>query len=185
MWKITVWNLYIPERWCVHFSQPVCASETVGSVSVEDIEMDTRRPCEPTHRFTRIFPPRQHSRQSTRYMQGNNNSLHPRSHSWSIVCLWRPTISHFSHVRQLIPLSLRLLDSALVVWICRRAVARGTMLSPCPTLLIRPIHKSKMLPTATSWDNEGLSAGTTAQTPSRQHKFDVFCVCTPLIEIIL
>lgn len=111
-------------------------------------------------------------------LQDNNNSLHPHSHSRSIVCLWRPTISHFSHVRQLILLSLRLLDSALGVWICRRAVAGGTMLSLCPTLLIKPIHKSKMLPTATSSDNEGLSAATAAQTLSRQHKFDVFCVYT-------
>lgn len=52
------------------------------------------------------------------------------------------------------------------------------MLSLCPTLLIKPIHKSKMLPTATSSDNESLSAGTAAQTLPQQHKFDVFCVYT-------
>lgn len=56
------------------------------------------------------------------------------------------------------------------------------MLSPCPTLLIKPIHKSKMLPTATSGDNEGLSSGTAAQT--RQQKLDVF-PCKPLIGVIL
>lgn len=60
-------------------------------------------------------------------------AIHFHTHSWSIVCLWRPTISRFSHVRQLIPLSPRLLDSALVVWIWRRAGAGGTMPCSCPS----------------------------------------------------
>lgn len=79
----------------------------------------------------------------------NRNSLPPRSHSRSIVGPWWATFSCFSHVRQLIPLSPRLLDSALVVWICRRAGAEGTILI-------------SHLPTASMWDNRGLSAGTAA-----------------------
>lgn len=173
---MTPWYLYFLEMLWIF--QPVYPSETVGKVLVEDREMYTRKLCEPMCKFTRIFPPRWHSQQSTGYVQDNNNSLHPRSHSRSIVWLWRLTISRFSHVRQLIPLSLRLLDSALVVWIWRRAMAGGTMLFPCPTLLIKPIHKSKMLPTATSWNNEGLSGGTAAQAPSQQHEFVMFRVYT-------
>lgn len=65
------------------------------------------------------------------------------SHSWDIVCLWRRTISCFSHVRQLIPLSPRLLDSTLVVWIWRRAGARGTKPRSCPRLHIKLGHRSK------------------------------------------
>lgn len=169
---------------CVQFSQPVNASEPVGRVMVEDAEMyPPRRLYEPTHKFTRIFPPCRHS-QRQHCMHDNNNSLHPSSHSWTIVCLWRPTISRFSHVRQLIPLSLRLLDSALVVWICRRAESGGTMLSPCPTLLIKPIHKSKILPTATQWDNEGLSAVRWLRLRLSSINLTWF-VCTPLMGVTL
>ena len=72
------------------------------------------------------------SQQWTHHIQ-NHSDPFPRSHSWGIVCPWRPTISCFSHVRQLIPLSPRLLDSALGVWIWRRAGAGGTMPCSCPS----------------------------------------------------
>lgn len=129
------------------------------------------------------FHPIRHSQQWASCMQ-DYNSLHPRSHSWSIVCLWRPTISRFSHVRQSIPQSLRLLDSALVVWICRRAEAGGTMPYPCPALLIKPIHKSKILPTATSWDNKGLSSVRQLRLCLSSIHLTCF-VCTPLMGVTL
>lgn len=130
--------------------------------------------------FTRIYPPSSaffSSQQWTHHIQ-NYDSPFPLPHSWSIVCLWRRTISWFSHVRQLIPLSPRLLDSTLVVWIWRRARAGGTMPCSCPRLHIKLGHGLKILPTATTQDNKPLSAGGTAQTLPWQRNFVYLCVYT-------
>lgn len=115
------------------------------------------------------------SQQWTHHVQNHTSTL-ARSHSWAIVCLWRPTISCFSHVRQLIPLSPRLLDSALVVWIWRRAGTGGTMPCSCPRLRINFGHGLKILPTATPWDNKALSAGGAAQTLPWQRTLVYSCV---------
>lgn len=100
----------------------------------------------------------------------------PRSHSRSIVFVWCLTISCFPHMRQLIPISPRLLDSTLVVWICTRAGTGGTMPCSCLRLYIKLGHGSKILPTATPWDNKGLSAGRAAKTLLWQHGFAYLCV---------
>lgn len=81
----------------------------------------------------------------------------------------------FPHVRQRILPSLRLLDSTLVVWICRRSGAEGTMPRSCPRLFIKLGHGSKILPTAAPWDNKGLSAGSLAQTLPWQHYLAYMC----------
>lgn len=86
----------------------------------------------------------------------------PRSHSWGIVSLWCQTIRCFCHVRQLIPRSLRSLDSTLFVWIWRRAGAGDTMPCSCPELHIKHGHRLKILPTVTMWDNKALWAGVAA-----------------------
>lgn len=51
----------------------------------------------------------------------------------------------------------------------------GTMPCSCLRLLIKPGHRSKILPTAAPRDNRGLSAGRTAQEES---SCCVFCVYT-------
>lgn len=150
----------------------------VRTVIIIDVEMYALRRGSAyvnVHTDILYIHPHRRSQRWTHHIQ-NHNSLLPRSHSWSIVCLWRPTFSCFSHVRQLSPLSLRLLDSALVVWICRRTGAEGTMPCSCLTLLIELGHGSKILPTATPWDNKGLSAGRTAETLPWQHNFAYLCV---------
>lgn len=116
------------------------------------------------------------SQQWTHHVQIHYSFQLPRSHSRSIVFLWRLTISCFPHMRQLIPMSLHLLDSALVVWICRRAGAGGTMPCPCLRLHIKLGHGSKILPTAAPWDNKGLSAGRAAKTLPWQHDLAYLCV---------
>lgn len=156
------------------------ADDNVRAGIFEDVEMYAFRHCSTyTHAHTdiRICLHRRslRSQQWTHHIQ-NHDSPFPRSHSWGIVCLWRQTISCFSHVRQLIPLSLHLLDSALVVWIWRRACAGGTMPCSCPRQHIKPGHGSKILPTATTWDNRPLSAGGAVQTLPCQRKFVYLCV---------
>lgn len=126
-----------------------------------------------SHGYIRPRQRSSRSQQWTHHIQ-NHGGLFPRSHSWGIVCPWHRTISRFSHVRQLIPLSLRLLDSALVVWIWRRAGAGGTMPCSCPRLHIQLGHGSKILPTATTQDNKALWAAGAAQT---------LTVCAPLLGI--